>query len=167
LFGLKWVFVTHFFVIRERHSLQDLIEKLALKVCEDLGFYLVEVRVRGDKRQPVFEIYADTDKGITLKECEVLTRELKDRIDMHEEISGNYRLNVSSPGLDRPLERNYEFRRNIGQLLNVKIETGDAIVQKTGELKGFDENTLHLEISGNPEKIDRADVKEAKVKTKW
>jgi ribosome maturation factor RimP len=140
---------------------------LAQQVCDELDFILVEVRIRGDKRQPVFEIFADTEKGITLKECENLTRELQDRIDMDNYFVGNYRLNVSSPGLDRPLVKDFEFRRNIGQLLNIKLESVERIIEITGELKGFDDMSLQLIIDGNSEIINRADVKEAKVKTRW
>jgi len=147
--------------------LQRLIENLAKQVCEDLDFYLVEVRIRGDKRQPIFEIYADTEDGITLSECEKLTRELQDRLDIQEEFSGNYRLNVSSPGVDRPLQRDYEFKKNIGQNVVVKLKSDDTIIKRTGQLSGYDENVLILDISGKEEIIDRSEIDEVKVKTKW
>ena len=147
--------------------MQGKIETLAQQACDDLILFLVEVRIRGDRRQPIFEIFADTEQGITLKECESLTRELQDRIDMDEQFAGNYRLNVSSPGLDRPLVKDFEFRRNIGQQLNVKFQSADNIVEKTGELTGFDDTSLHLLSDGITETINRSDIKEAKVKIKW
>ena len=55
--------------------MQEKIEMLARQACDDLNFFLVEVRIRGDRRQPIFEIYADTEQGITLKQCEILTRD--------------------------------------------------------------------------------------------
>ena len=147
--------------------MQVKIEKLAQQVCDDLDFFLVEIRIRGDRRQPIFEIFADTEKGITLKECETLTRELQDRIDMAGDFTENYRLNVSSPGLDRPLVKDYEFMRNMGQQLIIRFQSAENIIEKTGELAGVDDTSLQLLISGTLVTICRADIKEAKVKTKW
>ena len=147
--------------------MQVKIEKLAQQVCDDLDFFLVEIRIRGDRRQPIFEIFADTEKGITLKECETLTRELQDRIDMAGDFTENYRLNISSPGLDRPLVKDYEFIRNMGQQLIIRFQSAENIIEKTGELAGVDDTSLQLLISGTLVTICRADIKEAKVKTKW
>lgn len=147
--------------------MQNKIETLARQACDELEMYLVEVRIRGDKRQPIFEIFADTEKGITLKECEILTRTLQDLIDMDDNFQGNYRLNVSSPGLDRSLTRNFEFKRNIGQLLIVKLRSADGVIEKVGELAGFDDENLQLIVNEKMEIINRADLEEAKVKIKW
>ena len=147
--------------------MQVKIEKLAQQVCDDLDFFLVEIRIRGDRRQPIFEIFADTEKGITLKECETLTRELQDRIDIAGDFTENYRLNISSPGLDRPLVKDYEFIRNMGQQLIIRFQSAENIIEKTGELAGVDDTSLQLLISGTLVTICRADIKEAKVKTKW
>ena len=147
--------------------MQEKIEQLAKQACGDLNLILVEVRIRGDRRQPIFEIFADTETGITLKECETLTRALQDRIDMDESFYDNYRLNVSSPGLDRPLVHDFEFKRNIGQQLIIKLQSAESTIEKIGELTGFNEKDLQLEAGGKSEKIKRSDIKEAKVKIKW
>lgn len=147
--------------------MQKKIEMLAKQACDDLNLFFIEVRIRGERRQPIFEIFADTEPGITLKECEILTRELQDRIDMDESFSGNYRLNVSSPGLDRPLVQDFEFKRNIGQQLIIKLQSAEGTIEKIGELTGFDETSLQLLSDGNPETINRSDIKEVKVKIKW
>jgi ribosome maturation factor RimP len=147
--------------------LQEKIEKLAKQTCDELNLILVEVRIRGDRRQPIFEIFADTETGITLKECEILTRDLQDRIDTDESFYENYRLNVSSPGLDRPLTHDFEYKRNIGQQLSIKLQTAEGTIEKIGELTGFDEKNLQMLENGKSETINRSDIKEAKVKIKW
>ena len=86
---------------------------------------------------------------------------------MDDQFSGDYRLNVSSPGLERPLVKDFEFKRNIGQQLNIKLHTEKGIIEKTGELTGFNDKSLQLLSNGNQETIERADIKEAKVKIKW
>ena len=147
--------------------MQNKIEILAKQACGKLDLIFVDLRVRGDKRQPIFEIYADTEKGITLKECEVLTRELQDLIDMDDQFVGDYRLNVSSPGLDKPLKQDFEFKRNIGQQVNIKMNTEKGIVEKSGELTGFDNQCLQIMSKGGLETIERINIIEAKVKLKW
>lgn len=143
------------------------IEDLAKKACDDLKLHLVEVKIRGDRHKPVFEVFADGDTGITLGECENLTRALQDYLDMDESISGDYRLNVSSPGLDRPLIHNFEFKKNIGQLIIVKLLLADGIKEITGKLTGFDDNILELELKNKIQKINRSEIETAKVKIRW
>lgn len=147
--------------------MQEKIEQLAKQACDRLKLFFVEVRIRGDRRQPIFEIYADTETGITLKECEILTRELQDHIDMDDSFPGNYRLNVSSPGLDRPLVQDFEFKRNIGQQLIIKLQSEDKSIEKIGELIDFDDSSLQLLSDGETIKVNRSEIKEAKVKIKW
>lgn len=147
--------------------MQEKIEMLAKQACGSLNLFLVEVRIRGDQRQPIFEIYADTEPGITLKECEKLTRELQDLLDMDETFPENYRLNVSSPGLDRPLVQDFEFKRNLGQQLIIKLQTAKGTIEKIGELIGFDKKSLKLLSGGITEIINRSDIREVKVKIKW
>ena len=86
---------------------------------------------------------------------------------MAGDFTENYRLNVSSPGLDRPLVKDYEFIRNMGQQLIIRFQSAENIIEKTGELAGVDDTSLQLLISGTLVTICRADIKEAKVKTKW
>jgi len=140
---------------------------LAKQACDDLNLFFVEVRIRGDRRQPIFEIFADTEPGITLNECEKLTRELQDRIDMDESFPGNYRLNVSSPGLEKPLIQDFEYQRNIGKQLIIKLHCEAGVIEKTGELRGFDNTNLQLLAGGVTETFKRSEIKEAKVKIKW
>ncbi len=140
---------------------------LAKQACDDLNLFFIEVRIRGDQRQPIFEIFADTETGITLKECEKLTRELQDCIDMDETFPENYRLNVSSPGLDKPLVWDFEFKRNIGQQLLIKLRSAKGAIEKIGKLTGFDKTSLQLSSDGIIEVIKRSDIIEAKVKIKW
>ncbi|MEJ2542512.1 MAG: hypothetical protein P8Y99_00425 [Calditrichaceae bacterium] len=147
--------------------MQEKIEQLAKQACDRLKLFFVEARIRGDRRQPIFEIYSDTETGITLKQCELLTRELQDYIDMDDSFPGNYRLNVSSPGLDRPLVQDFEFKRNIGQQLIIKLQSAEKNTEKIGELIDFDDSNLQLLTDGNTVSINRSEIKEAKVKIKW
>lgn len=147
--------------------MQYRIKELAQKACDELSLYLIDVKIRGDQRNPVFEVYADSEHGITLGQCEELTRKIQDELDMTEFGLPNYRLNVSSPGIDRALEFDFEYRKNIGKNLIIKLQRIEGDDQIIGKLTDFNENELELEIDGSKTKIARNDVAEAKVKIQW
>ena len=71
------------------------------------------------------------------------------------------------PGLDRPLVHNFEFKKNIGQLIIVKLLLADGIKEITGKLTGFDDNILELELKNKIQKINRSEIETAKVKIRW
>jgi len=146
--------------------LMNLTEKLqaaAAKICQRQNLHLVEVKVRGSVRQPLLEVFADSEQGITLRQCATLSRLIQDELDMDETFTSNYRLNVSSPGLDRPLTEDWEFKKNLGKKVVVAFtENGEARTTE-GELKSFDAQELVVE----QKHINRSDVTKVKVKIQW
>ena len=143
------------------------IKELAKKACDELNLILIDVLIRGDQRNPIFEVFADSEDGITLGQCEALTRNIQDQLDMSDPGQQNYRLNVSSPGIDRALEFDFEFKKNIGKNLNIKLQKSDDKNQITGKLTDFNENELELEIDGKKQRVARDSIAEAKVKIQW
>jgi len=141
------------------------LERIVKPICEAENLHLVEIKIRGDAKKPVFEIYADSEKGINLGQCEKLSRLIQDELDMDEQFLNNYRLDVSSPGLDRALEYDWEFKKNIGHNLEITLDTAEQI---TGRLLSFDENELIIEDEKNQQQaVARSSVKQVKVKIQW
>ncbi len=148
----------------------DLKEKLieiVRPICSDQNLYLIEVRVRGDRRNPVFEVFADSERGITLGECERLSRMIQDELDMDESFRGNYRLNVSSPGIDHPLTENWEFKKNLGKIVRVTYEEKDQTKEIEGTLKDFSDQTLVIGQEQKTVEIERQHIIRVKVKIQW
>ena len=147
---------------------EEVIRKMADEICKRKGFILFDLEVKGNKNNPVFSVFVDNEKGITLKECETFSRELQDEIDMSDNAPINYRLDVSSPGLDKPLKYDFQFKKNIGRDLEIiyrKDEKQNIIV---GQLESFNENEIILknnkgELSG----FDRNKIIQVKIKLKW
>ncbi|MBD3225090.1 MAG: hypothetical protein GF313_10205 [Caldithrix sp.] len=146
---------------------EEKLQNIAGKICEANNLYLVETRIRGDVRQPVFEVFADSEQGITLAQCENITRQIQDELDMDDDFVGQYRLDVSSPGVDRSLTFDYEFSKNIGQTLNVTYQNKGEKVTVKGKLTGFDDNTIHLQMDKGEADIPRVDIDQAKVHIPW
>lgn len=87
------------------------------------GLHLLELRMRGARGSSVLEVIVDAEeRSVTLDELGTLSRALGEMLDQHAaDLPSRYRLEVSSGGLDRPLEHEWQYRKNIGRLLKVRM----------------------------------------------
>ena len=149
-------------------DLQEKIRAIVQPICENNGFYLLNIKVKGDLRNLIIQVFADNEKGITIDDCAFLSREIRDELDMDESLFMNYRLDVSSPGLDHPLKYDWEFRKNLGRSLVVKYFTEeDKLWRVTGKLIDFNDDQIKLETKRGTLEIKRDDIKQAKIKLQW
>lgn len=123
------------------------IADLAEPVLSELGFRLVRVQVSGRDGHTV-QIMAEREDGyLTIDECETISRELSPVFDAYDIIEGAYRLEVSSPGIDRPLVRPIDIERWSGQ--EAKVELAEAIDGRKrlrGTIEGFSDGEVRLVI---------------------
>jgi ribosome maturation factor RimP len=125
----------------------ELFDKISAIVTSILGpmkGYLVDLNVRGESGSSVLEIYVDTDEGITADQCAVISRGLSLELDAQDILTGRYRLEVSSPGLDRPLKLGRQFAKNIGRTLRVISAMNDGKAPVTGVLQDVTEASLTI-----------------------
>ena len=144
------------------------LREIAENLCEDMNLHLVDVEEKGNKNLPLFLVFADTEKGITLGECEKLSRAIQDEIDFSDDFPVKYRLDVSSPGLDKPLVEDYQFSRNMGKNISLKIKNSDVNKKIVGKLKSFNEKLIILEgPKGQELNFKRGDIIQANVELQW
>jgi len=148
-------------------DLRQKLEEIALPLCEKMGIFLVEIRIKGTAQNPVYQVFADTENGITLAECEQLSRAIKDELDMDLSLPDRYRLDVSSPGLERPLVHDFEFKKNMGQQLRVLVASDEEDYAIEGKLTGFDKEEIEIETKDKTERIRRDQIKQARVQLRW
>ena len=147
---------------------EEKLREIAQRTCEAHGLYLVEAVVKGDMKNPIFQIFADNEAGITLEQCTLLSREIRDELDMDESITGNYRLDVSSPGLTRPLELDFQFKKNLNRELVVKVFDEEGKRKRyQGILVSFDDDKIEIKTSEGLLGIGRKNIDQAKVKLAW
>lgn len=103
----------------------DRIEKLVQPLLEDLGCELVDLEYQREQRGWVLRFFLDRENGINLDDCAKASREISSLIDVENIIDTAYSLEVSSPGIERPLKKAQDFKRFSGQL--AKIKTLDSI----------------------------------------
>jgi ribosome maturation factor RimP len=133
------------------------VAALAAPVLAGLGFRLVRVRVSGLDGCTVQVMAERPDGSMSIEECEAVSRALSPVLDVADPIERAYRLEISSPGLDRPLVRRSDFERHIGDV--VKIELAAPLNGRKrfrGSLTGVDDGTARVRVDDSPE--DAPDV---------
>ncbi|NUN70010.1 MAG: ribosome maturation factor RimP [Bacteroidetes bacterium] len=116
-------------------SVTDKIHDILLPIAESSQAFIVDIIVRGERTSKVIEVYVDSDTGITLDACTEISRQLSERMDEADLFPGRYRMDVSSPGLDRPLKLLRQYPRNIGRRCKVRYMDGGtkAVIEGTLE----------------------------------
>lgn len=100
-----------------RAELRKLLEPGVLA----LGLELVDVEMAGGEHRPTLRVYIDGPNGINVDDCARVSRQLSALLDVEDPLPGEYTLEVSSPGLDRPLVKPDDFRRFVGEKIKVKM----------------------------------------------
>ena len=104
-----------------RETYEAKTEELLQPLVDAHGFELVDVEYVKEAGNWYLRAYIDKENGITVDDCEEVSRALSDLLDEEDFISENYILEVSSPGLDRPLKKEKDFARSIGKDVEVKL----------------------------------------------
>jgi ribosome maturation factor RimP len=130
------------------------IETLVLPILDDLGYELVDLQLQQDGKQLVLRILVDKSAGITLDDCVEVSREVSAILEVEDPIRSAYRLEVSSPGLDRPLKKGTDFERFVGKKARLKSkhlidpdQRGTTRKTFVGTLLGFEDGNVRLELT--------------------
>ena len=127
-------------------SLQNRLVELLEPLVENLGYELVLLEFNAHKGSALVRLFIDAPGGITVGDCEKVSREVEGRLDVEDPIPQNYRLEVSSPGLDRPLVKPGHFERFAGQVARVQLLAPQAGRRKfQGVLRGLRSDSVVLE----------------------
>jgi ribosome maturation factor RimP len=124
----------------------DKVQALLTPECEKLGYELVDVEFTKQGNKYLLRLSIDKPGGINIEDCELVSRTLDPILDEHDPIPSSYYLEVSSPGLDRPLKKESDYIRFSGSLIEVK--TYNAINGKRkfiGKLLGYDAGFVRME----------------------
>ncbi len=131
----------------KRETYEQKTEELLLPIVNEYQFDLVDVEYVKEGSNWYLRAYIDKPGGITVDDCEVVSRRLSDLLDEHDFIDDAYILEVSSPGLGRPLKKDKDFARSIGEEIEIKtFRPIDHEREFTGILKEFDKNRLVVEL---------------------
>ena len=135
------------------------IQSALQPIADEMQIEIVEVELKQGK-EPALTVYIDVEGGVDLNTCEKFHRAIDPILDEVDPTFGApYTLNVSSPGLDRPLKTDRDYQKNIGNKVEVKLFAplkGKKLFELT--LKGHDETCVYLEDKGEEVKIEKAKI---------
>jgi ribosome maturation factor RimP len=145
------------------------IHALVEPILEQEEVELVDLEIKGSRRNPVIKIFVDVPGGISIDACTHLARLIRRELDSQDMALENYRLEVSSPGIDRPLRTMRDFQRNIGRLVEVIYENDEGKTQSIqGDIVDADAEFVNLETADHGRMqiaLDR--INKALIQIKW
>ena len=142
----------------------DSLERLMTPIIVGLGYQLVGVVEFSAGRRRVLRVYIDSVKGISLDDCEKVSRHVSDLLDVEDPVKGSYTLEVSSPGLDRPLFKPEDYVRFVGR--QVKLRTRMAISGRrnfSGTLIGYDGGCVKIQLADESILIPFEEIEQARL----
>ena len=148
----------------KKNELIAYVESLCLPLCEQMGLELYDVDYEKEGPDWMLKIFLDKEGGIFINDCADFSRALDKEIEKNDPIENPYILEVSSPGLDRPLKKDKDFAKNLGKAVEVKLyKLVEGVSEKsfTADLISYDaekqEVVLGLE-DGSQVTLNRKDI---------
>lgn len=143
----------------------DRIKELLQSYLDENSIELVEIMYRREQGGMVLRLLVDTVEGISIAECESLNNYLSELLDRENVIEERYTLEVSSPGLDRPMVTDRDFERSMGKDIDISVyEAVDGKKRHEGKLIGMDKEKIVIEAEGVSVVIPRTKIAKAKLK---
>ncbi|HEY7142476.1 MAG TPA: ribosome maturation factor RimP [Methylomirabilota bacterium] len=145
-------------------GVETAVETVVLPAVEAHGLTLVDLEIRGNGRRMAVRIYVDKPGGVTITDCQELSHEVGDLIDVSNLVPTSYDLEVSSPGLDRELRKDRELRWAVGRRVRLWTrEPVDGHRELSGRLTVVDESALTLATPDGPGRVPRSLVAKARL----
>ena len=143
----------------KREDIERKTEELVMPLIEQNSFELVDVEYVKEGSNMYLRLYIDKPGGITVNDCELISRAFSDILDEEDYISDSYTFEVSSPGLGRPLKKEKDFARSLGEEVEVRLfKALNKKKEYIGLLKAYDASTVTLIVDeeGNEVVIERS-----------
>ena len=145
-------------------GLETAVETVVLPAIQAHGLTRVDLEVRGNGRRAAVRIYVDKPGGVTVSDCQELSHEVGDLIDVSNLVRTSYDLEVSSPGLDRELRKDRELEWGMGRLVRVWTrEPVDGRRELSGRLTHADREALTLATPAGSQRVARSFVSKVRL----
>lgn len=135
-------------------------EQLIQPLIDANNFELVDVEFVKEGSDWYLRVYINKDGGITVDDCELISRAFNEILDREDYISEQYIFEVSSPGLMRPLKKEKDYKRSVGKLIDIKLyKPVDKCKEFTGVLDSYDKDTVTIKMDDDTQKtFDRSNL---------
>jgi len=154
-----------FFLVKIK---RETIAEIAEAVLPQHDAYLVDVQTRGESGETVLQVLVDADAGISIGQCATISKEIASRIEDRELLTARYRLEVSSPGLDKPLKILRQYVTNIGRDVSIRHRTSDGERTDDGVITSVEGTAVLLQLKdGNTITIEFESIREGRHRLPW
>jgi len=124
------------------NTLEKKIYKIAAETAEKNGLFLIELNIRGDLKRRVIEIFIDGEINITADDCASISRQIDQQLETLQDMRSIYRLDVSSPGVDRPIKYLKQFPKHLNRKFEVTYSSESGTKTTTGVLTAIEGEEL-------------------------
>lgn len=137
-------------------KIDEALEKIALDVCLRHGVYIYETEYKKEGSEYFLRLFIDKEGGVTIEDCENVSREISPLLDNLTFIKEAYIFEVSSPGIDRVLSRDWHFEKVMGEEIEIKLFAPlDGKKEYSGILKGYSDGIITIETDGKEIQIEK------------
>jgi ribosome maturation factor RimP len=155
-------------------SVDSKIQEIVNRAIENTDFKVVDVEIKSSHGHITIRAFLDSENGITIDQCRELSRIIGDRLELENVIDGEYVLEVSSPGVDRPIREDWQFRKNIGRDVLLQIKNADnTVTEYKGKIESLTGEILGLCVKGKKKEQDQlhefllSTIQSARIQLKW
>lgn len=140
------------------------LARLLEPAIERLGYELCDLEVKLGGRDGVVRLFIDSPDGITLEDCEAVSRQVSALLDVEDPLPGHYTLEVSSPGLDRRLKKTEHFQRFLGEDVRIKLRLPlEGRRNFRGELHAADNDNVEVVVDGQVHRLPIESIESARL----
>jgi ribosome maturation factor RimP len=151
-----------------QQRIADRVRALTEEVIAGTSYFLVDVQVRGHKGTRVVEVYIDSKEDFGHDDLAVVSKEVGFLLDVEDVIDGSYKLELSSPGIKRPLKMPQQYQKNVGRTLRVRYRENGNEEIVVGDLMDADDNEVELELSsGERLQLPYQSITQARIELPW
>ncbi len=142
---------------------KNIIRQIAETAAENTGFFLIDFILRGTPRKKVIEVFIDGKENVSAKICAAVSKNISGKINELLRGSDDYKLVVSSPGIDTPLKYLDQYQKHIGRKLEIVVDDNGDKKKLTAKLLKIVNNDLFFESNNTEQKINFNNIIKAKV----
>ena len=144
-------------------GLEEKLTALVEPIVAESGFELVELQLVQRKANSLLRLLIDKTGGVTIDDCALISQRVSYQLEVSDPIENRYILEVSSPGLDRPLTTPADFRRKIGETVKLTVQESGRTRETAGEIISVSDDTLTLRTEDGDVRWPLADITRGKI----
>ncbi len=151
-----------------QRRIADRVRVLTEEVIAGTSYFLVDVEVRGHKGTRVLEVYVDSPEDFGHDDLAQISKEVGFLLDVEDVVDGSYKLEVSSPGIKRPLTMPEQYQKNVGRTLRVRYQDNDGEEIVVGDLTAADDEAIELELPSEERlSLPYTAINQARIELPW